>query len=126
MMYYIGLFILSHLAIGLIIGLKHVFVSGTYEEIRNFRDDKDIISDKDFEMLERSEKLIDTPFKYICFITLMGYVALYTEIQILGIEIKYFFKRVINKIKVKRRISKTKSLTKKIEKHNAKYGKKEN
>lgn len=125
MLYYIGLFLLSHLLVGFIIGIKHVFVSDTYKEIKNFREDKDIISDEDYEMMERTEKLFETPFKYICLITLSGYIALYTELQILGIEIKYFFKRLKRKISIKRRVSKTKSLTKKIEKFNKKYGTKE-
>lgn len=126
MMYYIGLFILSHLLIGFIIGIKHVFVDGTYEDIKNFKNDKDIISDKDYEMLERSEKLISKPSNYIILITVMGYVALYTEIQLLYIKIKYGIRRLKVRMSNKRKIRRTKSLTKKIEKFNSDYGKKEN
>lgn len=126
MLYYIGLFILSHLLIGFIIGIKHVFVDGTYEDIKNFRNDKDIISDEDYEILEISEKLISKPTNYIILITVMGYVALYTEIQLLFITIKYGLRRLKVRISNKRKIRRTKSLNKKIEKFNSDYGKKEN
>jgi len=100
-MYYIGMFLLVWLSVGFVIGIKHIFVDGTYEEMKeemeNVKKDRQDIKD-----------IIEIVFKskinYLIYVTLTGLFALYVELGVLWIDVKYSFKRL--KIRLKRQFKK--------------------
>lgn len=93
-MHYFGMFILIWLLVGFIIGLKHLLVDGTYEEMKEeFK--KDINKNKlDKNTKEMHDIVFKNKINYLVFQTMLGLVALYVELQVLWIDIKYFFKRM--------------------------------
>lgn len=119
MLYNIGLFLLGHLIIGFIIGIKHVLVDGTYEDIKSH--DMGELSGYDPKLQQIMENIINNKILYIVMITLYGYFALFTELQILYLHIKYFIRGRIRKYKHKRMIRRTNKLTKQINKYNKDY-----